>query len=221
MNDQPARRSTIVAMVAIAVLIGLLVAWLRATAPAPVTDTDVTALLPDTPPVTCATLAEAPPRGEVVGLASSGEVLECPFEFDGHTVEYVGEVVGDVLGRDGGSWVLANDDPYALEDGPLTVGGTPRGTNSGLTLWLPDPLDELVDQPGVAHRRGDVVHVTGVVHRADPDDGGGLTIRVSEATLLAEAVEIEVPVHWRQVWAAVGLAVLAVGVLALERRKRA
>ena len=217
------RWMTVGVSVLLVLAIGVLTTWLRATAPATTVATSVTDLLPAEDPLTCDALenGEAPATepDRVVGLATSGAVLSCPFVFDGLRVTYVGEVVGDVLQRDGGAWLLVNDDPYALDQGPLTAGEEPRGTNSGLTVWLPDPLTDLVDEPGEHGVRGDVIEVVGHVNRADPADGGGLTIRAEEATLLAEAVELQEPVHWRQVGAAVVLAALALAVLWRERQR--
>lgn len=212
------------ALLTLAVLVAAitaLVMWLRATAPQPGVEVALDPESFDQEVVTCARLESGTPLDSPVrGRATSGTVLSCPGAFDGLIVTYVGEAVGDVLARDGGSWVLMNDDAYALRDGPLTLGGTPAGTNSGLTVWLPEPLDDLVDQPGRPDVRGDVLHVTGTVRRADPEDGGGLTLRALEARVLAEAVEVEPPVHWRQVGAAAVLGVLAILVLVGERRRR-
>lgn len=219
------RWRTLVVSVLLVVAIGALVGWLRATAPGSPTDTSVTDAVPAGNALTCAELEDALPSvplddQTVAGRATSGAVLSCPFAFDGLLVTYVGEVVGDILQRDGGAWLLVNDDPYALEQGPLTAGDTPRGTNSGLTVWLPDPLTDLVDEPGEHGVRGDVVEVTGRVNRADPADGGGLTVRAEDARLLAEAVVLEEPVHWPQVGVAALLAVLALLTLWRERERR-
>ncbi len=218
------RWTTLATTVLLVAAVGILVVWLRATAPTSPTDTSVLSLLPTDDPLTCEDVESAGPPGrsggDPVGRATSVDVLSCPFGFDGLLVTYAGEVVGDVLARDGGSWLLVNDDRYALDQGPLTAGGTPNGTNSGLSVWLPDPLDDLADEPGRAKVRGDVLVITGRVHRTDPADGGGLTIRAEEAEVLAEAVPVEVPVHWRQVGAAGVLAVLALVMLWREREQR-
>lgn len=221
------RWTTLGATILLVVGLAVLVAWLRATAPPSPTDTSVAADLVGLDALTCeeleseqADVVPDAPDGEPVGRAASGAVLSCPFAFDGLLVTYVGEVVGDVLARDGGSWVLVNDDAYALEDGPLTAGGTPRGTNSGLTVWLPASVQQLADEPGRADVRGDVLEITGRVTRADPADGGGLTIRAEEVTVVAEAIAIEEPVHWRQVIAALVLAALALFTLWRERERR-
>lgn len=156
----------------------------------------------------------------VAGRVTSTEVIECPDNFDGLLVVYVGEVIGDVLRRDGGAWVLMNDDVYALEVGPVRTNGEYRGYNSGLSVWVPDEYVDLIDHPGGPRWRGDVLEVQGIVHRVDPDDGGGLTIRATDVTRLASAEPVEVPVdRWQLVFAAlVGL--VAVGLTVYERTTR-
>lgn len=139
---------------------------------------------------------------------TSALVVSCPTRFDGRRVTYVGEAVGDLLVRDGGAWLLVNDDDYALELGPLPGHRDHRGTNSGLSVWLPDPLpDQLtgLGRPGVW---GDIVEVTGTIRRTDPADGGGLTLRAEELTIRQPAQEVDEPLQRPQLLLAV-LAVLA------------
>lgn len=139
---------------------------------------------------------------------TSALVVSCPTRFDGRRVTYVGEAVGDLLVRDGGAWLLVNDDDYALELGPLPGHRDHRGTNGGLSVWLPDPLpDQLtgLGRPGVW---GDIVEVTGTIRRTDPADGGGLTLRAEELTIRQPAQEVDEPMHRPQLLLAV-LAVLA------------
>lgn len=173
--------------------------------------------------VTCErTLPEVPvvPEGELptpLGRVTSGEVVACPAAFDGHAVIYAGEVIGDVLHRDGGAWVLVNDDDYALEVGPLDSHGEFRGTNSGLSVWLEGDLAHLVERPGGPRWRGDVLLLRGVVRRADPADGGGLTLRAFEAEVLAPAVPLSRPVNRPQAIAAGLLSLIAVGMVGYER----
>lgn len=157
---------------------------------------------------------------EPLGRVTSTEVVECPDLFDGALVTYIGEVVGDVLQRDGGAWVLMNDDAYALETGPISVTGEHHGYNSGLSVWLEGELAELVDRPGGPAWRGDVLRVVGVVNRADPADGGGLTIRATEGDVVAAAVRLPQEIHWPQIWVAAVLAAITAGVLIWERTTR-
>ena len=171
------------------------------------------------------TLPDAPTRDleevEPVGRVSSEAVNSCPDAFDGQVVVYYGEVVGDVLQRDGGAWTLVNDDAYALTLGPLSGHGDFEGGNSGLAVWLPGQLATLADEPGNADRRGDVLRVNGVVRRADPEDGGGLTLRAIQAEVVFEAQYLETPVNRVQALVATVFTLVAIGVVVWDRRLRA
>jgi hypothetical protein len=154
------------------------------------------------------------------GRISSTQVHLCPQAFDGLQVTYVGEVIGEVLPRRGGAWAQVNDDRYALEVGPLIGHQERAGFNTGLSVWLPDGLHERVQGTGRAAQRGDVVLVQGTLVRADPDDGGGITVRAEELTTLAPMTRIEEPLHVVQAVVAALLAVLAVAAVAWSRRVR-
>ena len=141
------------------------------------------------------------------GRLTSAIATACPRLLDGVDVVYVGEVVGDVLRRDGGAWVQVNDDPYALTVGPFGPHRQREGFSAGLAVWLPDGLHEGLGPPGRSGRRGDVVRVTGVLRRADPDDAGGLTVRADTLEVLASATTVDEPLH-RPLVAAAGTAAL-------------
>ena len=157
-----------------------------------------------------------------IGRARSSEVKECPAAFDGQVVEYVGEVIGAVLRRDGGAWALVNDDDYALEVGPLSAGHRNfSGYNTGLSVWLPDPIPTLV--PGRSDRRGTIIRTRGVVRRSDPADGGGLTLRAltpTSTTIVAEDRAVDQPLDRAQALLAAVFGVLAGVAFLLERRSR-
>jgi|AntRauTorcE11898_2_1112593.scaffolds.fasta_scaffold24875_2 hypothetical protein len=163
-------------------------------------------------------VAEASREAEAAGRVSSAAILACPSAYAGRTVVYVGEVIGDLLRRDGGAWVLVNDDPYALEVGPLPLHTARRGTNQGLSVWLPEATLSRITALGRPGQRGDVVAVTGVVHRADRAAGGALTLRAEELEVLAPAVRMEDPVEPWQLALAFGLVGIA-GVLEALRRR--
>lgn len=154
----------------------------------------------------------------LAGRVSSTQVVLCPRAYNGLTVTFVGEVVGDVLPRSGGAWAQVNDDTYALEVGPLVGHREQDGFNTGLAVWLPDDLHEQIEAPGRPGRRGDVILVRGRLFQADPEDGGGLTIRAEELEVLAAPLEIEDPLHVPQLIAAVVLALLAVASVFWSRR---
>jgi len=152
------------------------------------------------------------------GRVSSTAVVECPDIFDGEPVVYVGEVVGDILRRDGGAWVLVNDDGYALEAGPAGSSGRLLGQNSGLSVWLPDPMVDELSHAGGAGFRGDVIQVSGTIRRVDPADGGGLTLRAASMQIVAEAETAHTPLNGGQLVLALGLVTIVAALVLVERR---
>lgn len=158
-----------------------------------------------------------PPEGRV----SSTQAYLCPSAYDGLTVTFVGEVVGEILPRQGGAWAQVNDDAYALEHGPLIAHRERAGFNAGMSVWLPDGFHERIDGVGRFERRGDVILIRGTLHQADPLDGGGLTIRAEEMEILAASTEVRDPIHVPQLVTAVALALFAVAGLVWLRWSRA
>lgn len=151
---------------------------------------------------------------------SADQIYLCPAAFDEREVLYVGEVVGELLPRDGGAWAQVNDDRYALEVGPLVGHSERAGANTGLSVWLPDGLHEEVEHAGRPGRRGDVIEVRGTLLRTDPDDGGGIVLRAEHLRVVADAVEVDDPLHVPQAIAAGVLALGALTALVWSRRVR-
>jgi hypothetical protein len=151
-------------------------------------------------------------------IVASTDVVACPTAYDGRRVRYRGEVVGDVLRRDAGAWVLVNDDAYALEVGPLPAHREHRGTNTGLTVWVPEHLLDAIGGTGRPGRRGDLVEVAGRIVRTDPSDGGGLTLRATNLQILAPAVAVDEPLDLPQLWLAIGVLTVAAGLTVVRRR---
>lgn len=148
---------------------------------------------------------------------SSAQLLGCPAAFDGERVIFVGEAVGDLLARDGGAWMLVNDDEYALEVGPLPAHRDRRGTNSGVSVWLPERLQDRLTGLGGPGQRGDLVRIEGVIRRVDPSDGGGLTLRADTLEVLAPAAPAEEPLNVAQVGLAAAALALAGGLWSARR----
>ncbi|MBW3662061.1 MAG: hypothetical protein KY469_03090 [Actinobacteria bacterium] len=161
------------------------------------------------------------PEGAVVALPDrpvrSSEVVNCPEVFDGHTIEYIGEVVGDVLRRDDGAWLLVNDDAYALESGPLPAHRDYHGTNTGLTVWVGTEIADVIEMTGGPGRRGDVFHFRGPILRVDPADGGGLTLRAREAELVSRGTDVPLRTHGAQTAVAIVAAAVALTTTIAER----
>jgi hypothetical protein len=153
------------------------------------------------------------------GRLTSAIATACPRLLDGQDVHYVGEVVGDVLRRDGGAWVQVNDDAYALEVGPFGPHRTRRGFSSGLAVWLPDGLHEQLGMPGRHGSRGAIVRIEGTLLRADPADGGGLNVRADRLEVLSPPVTVEEPLNRPLILSAAVAALLAFGAWVWARRQ--
>ncbi|MEX1178072.1 MAG: hypothetical protein WEB09_06390 [Nitriliruptor sp.] len=149
---------------------------------------------------------------------SSDQIFACPQAFDGLTVTFAGEVIGDLLDRDGGVWVQVNDDAYALEVGPQARHGDHRGFNTGLPVWLPDGMHEQITGLGGPDVRGDVLLIEGTLLRTDPADGGSTTLRAERATIVEPAVELPEPFHAVQAIVAAVLGVVTLVALEWSRR---
>lgn len=225
----PAFLRSVVVIAVVAAGLGFLLGHLRTTAPrAPlevVLEGAIAPVAPETDRRTCqrggagsTTEPDILPDLERQRIRSAF-VAECPSFYDGKRVMYAGEVVGDVLRRDGGAWLLVNDDSYALELGPLPTHADLSGANTGLAVWLPTELG-IDPTPGGPSFRGDVLLIQGTIARTDPEDGGGLTLRAESAEILAEAQRASRSLHSRQAIAAAILVVLATGGVIYERRTR-
>lgn len=154
------------------------------------------------------------------GRVTSYQLFNCPRAFDRLTVSFTGEVIGDLITRRGGVWVQVNDDPYALTYGPIVGHSAHVGFNSGIAVWLPDGTHELIEMLGRPATRGDVIRIVGTFYRADPNDGGGLTIRAESTELVAPGFVVDEPLHTLQLVVAGVLTVLSVAALTFAHRAR-
>lgn len=147
------------------------------------------------------------------GVVRSAQLYNCPRAFDNFNVTYTGEVIGELIRRRGGVWAQVNDDAYALRDGPLLGHRRMTGFNQGIAVWFPDGTHEQLELIGRHRVRGDVVEIVGRFLRADPRDGGGMTIRAEAVRVVAPGVELDDPLYVGQLVVAVLLGVGAVGAL--------
>ena len=88
----------------------------------------------------------------------SAELINKAREYDGKSVVYVGEVVGDIMAR--GDFVWAN-----VNDGENAIG-----------IWLNKELAGEIQFAGSYHAKGDRVEITGVFHQGCIQHGGDMDI---------------------------------------------
>ena len=87
---------------------------------------------------------------------SSTELINNAKQYDGKTVTYEGEVIGDIMRRGDYAWINVNDGENAIG------------------IWLKSALTKDIVYTGSYKSKGDRIEVTGIFHRACPEHGGDL-----------------------------------------------
>lgn len=108
--------------------------------------------------VAIALTALAPAFGEAPAQVGAKELIDRPYEFDGDTVIFQGEAIGEAMRR--GGWTWAN-----VLDGYAAIG-----------VFAPSGVMKPVTAYGSNKATGDIVRVVGIFHRACPDHGGDMDI---------------------------------------------
>jgi len=98
---------------------------------------------------------------------SSNELITHAKEYDGKTITYSGEVIGDVMSRGEFAWVNINDGDNAIG------------------VWVSGILAKEINFTGTYKTRGDTLEITGVFHRACLEHGGDLDIHAQTLRKLA------------------------------------
>ncbi|MBL7151009.1 MAG: DNA-binding protein [Candidatus Omnitrophica bacterium] len=99
---------------------------------------------------------------------SARELIENAQAYDGKTIAYAGEVIGDIMRRGNFAWIN-------VTDGEKAIG-----------VWLEGHLLKQADLLAGSYRStGDLIEVIGVFHRACPEHGGDLDIHAFEIEKIA------------------------------------
>jgi hypothetical protein len=105
---------------------------------------------------------------------SSTELINNAKLYDGKTVVYEGEVIGDIMQRGAYAWVNINDGQNAIG------------------IWMNASLAREITYTGSYKSKGDWIEITGIFNRACPQHGGDLDIhaqalrKISSGRTLAE-----------------------------------
>jgi hypothetical protein len=118
------------------------------------------------------TPAVALAEGESV---SSGDLIDRAKDYNGTTVVYEGEVIGDILNRGDYAWL-------AIYDGSNTIG-----------CYVSKEQAEQISFVGGYGKKGDNIRVEGVFHRACAQHGGDLDIHAVSVTVLSIGERVNMP----------------------------
>jgi hypothetical protein len=152
-------------------------------------------------------------------LPGSAALVEEAVEWDGRTVSFTGEAIGEAMRRGSMAWIHLNDDSYGLAGT-----GTLSGYNSGIGVWIDARLASRISTFGDYRHHGDVVQITGTFHAACAEHGGDLDIHAFSLSLVSAGDETAHPVAPRRlraaaVMAAVTAALFLARMMLLRRRK--
>lgn len=174
---------------------------------------DLLGPLPPDPAVTCD--SERLDDGPL--FVRSGTLVTCPSLFQDREVMLEGELIGDLLGRGEGRWVLLNDDAFAYA-GPLGSHRVTFGANSGMAVLLPAGVEpQVLGGPGVW---GDLVQIEGTFDVAASQDQGGTTVIATTLRTVRPGGPVDTPSVPTQRITAGALVLLATVLSAIAWRRR-
>ena len=105
---------------------------------------------------------------------SSSTLVEKANAWDGRTVSFMGEAIGETMRRGGMCWVHLNDDAYMWKN--IEEGAKLGGYNSGQAIWVRAELAAKIRFFGNFLYEGDVVKVDGIFNAACREHGGDMDI---------------------------------------------
>ena len=160
----------------------------------------------------------------VASFAASAQTAETPSpgstalvedakDWDGQTVGFTGEAIGEAMRRGTMAWIHLNDDAYGLAEG---AGADLSGFNGGIGVWVDAQLASRIAFFGDYKRHGDVVEVTGIFHAACPQHGGDMDVHADSLRIIRNGHEVARPIGRSRLLAA-GMMVALTALLFLAR----
>lgn len=125
---------------------------------------------------------------------SSNELIEKAQLYDGKTIEFQGEVIGDIMARGNYAWLNVNDGTQAIG------------------VWAEKGQVQKIKRSGDYKYIGDEIKIIGVFHRACPDHGGDLDIHAREIHIAEAGHKTDHPINSTKALIA---AILFIAILAL------
>jgi hypothetical protein len=115
-------------------------------------------------------------------VSTSLDLINNAKQYDGKTIHYRGEVIGDVMIRQDYAWLHVND-------GFIAIG-----------IWAPKTLIEDIHYTGDYHKKGDTVEVSGTFHRSCSEHGGDLDVHASEIKKVTMGSSVIQPISRKKVY---------------------
>lgn len=124
---------------------------------------------------------------------SSTELINNAKDYDGKTIAYAGEPIGDIMGRKEYAWINVNDG------------------NNAIGVWINKELTKDILYTGSYKTKGDWIEVRGAFQRACPEHGGDLDIHAQAITKIKTGSIVSEKIDSHKL----NLALILLGVLVL------
>jgi hypothetical protein len=132
---------------------------------------------------------------------SSAELLEQAAAYDGRTIVYQGEVIGDIMPRGENVW-------FNVSDGENALG-----------IFAPRELAAEIQTAGKYRQIGDTVRIWGEFHRACSEHGGETDLHAARIEKIAAGYALPRPVSKLKIILSAILAVFVVVLGVLDRKR--
>ncbi len=133
---------------------------------------------------------------------TGNDLVEDARFYDGARIEFVGEVVGDIMAREDFVWLNVND-------GTRAIG-----------VWAKKDMVKDIKIAGDYNNAGDRIKVNGIFNRACREHGGDLDIHAESIYLIEKGHPIEHPIGFKKIIVTVVLFLLLVGAILLPRLRK-
>jgi len=130
---------------------------------------------------------------------TSLDLLNNAKQYDGKTINYRGEVIGDVMIRKDYAWLHVND-------GAIAIG-----------IWAPKTMVQDIFYSGNYQKKGDIVEVSGTFHRSCLEHGGDLDIHASEINTITPGSSVIQPMSRKKAYIGVCSLILVLLFYALKK----
>jgi hypothetical protein len=130
---------------------------------------------------------------------TGNDLVEDARFYDGARIEFVGEVIGDIMAREDFVWLNVND-------GTRAIG-----------VWASKQQIKDIKISGDYNHVGDRIRINGVFNRACPQHGGDLDIHAQQITIVEKGHRIEHPLDLKKVAVTAVLFLMVLGVVFLPR----
>ena len=120
------------------------------------------------------------------------ELIENAEEYDGKTILFKGEAIGDPLKRGDHTWVNVSD-----------------GNNSAVGVYMTSSQASEISTYGAYEKKGDILVITGTFHEACFEHGGDLDIHADSVQIDKAGYRMADPWSYKQLMAALFLAAAA------------